>query len=70
MEEVIARFKAYQARMVGIGWQDGFFDHRLRCAEESAKKADYILNNPVRQGLCQRAEDWLHVFIPGSEIRG
>jgi len=69
MEEVIARFKAYQARMVGICWQDGFFDHRLRCAEESANKADYILNNPIRQGFCRRSKDWPHVFIPDPGIR-
>ena len=40
-----------------------FFEHRLRKEESFREKADYILANPVRAGLVERAEDWPYVFI-------
>ena len=39
-------------------WQISFFDHILRTAEDLSKTAEYILLNPVRAGLVQRAEDY------------
>ena len=39
-------------------WQEGFFDHVLRHNEGHKSKRDYILQNPVRAGLCQHPEDW------------
>ena len=41
-------------------WQEGFFDHVLRSHESHRAKRDYILQNPVRAGLCQQPEDWLY----------
>ena len=34
------------------------WDSRLRKGESYAAKWEYVLNNPVRHGLVQRAEDW------------
>jgi len=39
-------------------WQEGFFDHALRSRESYSEKWIYVQNNPVRAGLCNRAEDW------------
>ena len=39
-------------------WQQDFWDGQLRCGESYTKKWQYIVNNPVRAGLCTRAEDW------------
>jgi REP-associated tyrosine transposase len=39
-------------------WQEGFFDHLLRSHESYAQKWEYVRMNPVRAGLCKRAEDW------------
>ena len=37
-------------------WQRGFYEHIIRKEENIADVAEYILNNPVRQGLVQDGE--------------
>jgi REP element-mobilizing transposase RayT len=39
-------------------WQKKYHDHILRADEWWESVACYIWNNPVRKGLCKRAEDW------------
>jgi REP element-mobilizing transposase RayT len=39
-------------------WQREFFDHLLRSDESYETKWSYVWNNPVRQRLVTRAEDW------------
>jgi putative transposase len=41
-----------------IIWQPGFFDHLLRNSESYSEKANYVLMNPVRAGITEKAEDW------------
>ncbi len=60
MAELFKHWKRYTARQLGIDWQDGFFDHRLRNAQEENAKHHYIRHNPVRKNLCTRPEDWPH----------
>ena len=60
MEDLLKSWKRYTARQLGISWQDGFFDHRLRNAEEEQAKHHYIRHNPVRKGLCDSPEEWPH----------
>ena len=55
---VIRNFKQACAKQVGIAWQRGFFEHRLRGAESSQQKYRYIEMNPVRAGLVKKPEDW------------
>jgi putative transposase len=38
-------------------WQPGFFDHVLRSDESYAEKWNYVLQNPVRAGLVNDAND-------------
>jgi putative transposase len=64
MKKVVAQWKEMTAKRIGIHWQRDFFDHRLRKEESLRQKADYILNNPVRNGLVARAEDWEFVWMP------
>ncbi len=59
----ITQWKRWTARQGGFVWQRDFFDHRLRSDESSREKADYILNNPVRAGLCDKPEDWPHRWV-------
>jgi putative transposase len=54
----ITNWKTYLAKTLSINWQRDFFDHRLRNHHELTAKTSYILMNPVRRGLCERAEDW------------
>ena len=39
-------------------WQDGYFDRVLREDDRPGAIIDYILNNPVRSGLVERAIDY------------
>lgn len=55
---VVGEWKRYQAKRLGVIWQENFFDHRLRNEAEVFEKYRYILNNPVAKGLCAHAEDW------------
>jgi putative transposase len=57
-------WKSWQTKSLGITWQAGFFDHRLRSDESFEEKAHYIRQNPVRAGLVRSAEDWPHVWSP------
>ena len=58
MSETLRNWKRGQARILGIRWQDGYFDHRIRNAEEYAEKFAYIERNPVACGLCGQEGDW------------
>jgi len=39
-------------------WQKDFFDRDLRSRESYGEKWRYVVENPVRAGLVERAEDW------------
>jgi REP element-mobilizing transposase RayT len=62
MQKSISEFKKFTAKSIGIKWQRGFFDHRLRRDESYIEKAHYIRMNPVRAGLCGKPEDWCYVW--------
>jgi putative transposase len=66
MGQTIENWKRFLSRNHKIDWQRDFFDHRLRNHHELAEKLDYILKNPVRKGLCERAEDWPWVYRPND----
>jgi putative transposase len=68
MKAVVTNWKHFLARKPGITWQRDFFDHRLRDRYEEAEKFSYILLNPVRSGLCDRAEDWPWILQPNDRI--
>ena len=60
---IVSKWKEWTAKTLGIRWQRGFFEHRLRHDESRREKADYILQNPVRKKLVERAEDWPFVYF-------
>jgi REP element-mobilizing transposase RayT len=67
MSEVIRDWKRFHTRTYRVMWQEGYFDHRLRCDErgtEFSAKLNYIRDNPVAAGFCARAEDWRWVIDP------
>ena len=41
-------------------WQRGFSDHRIRDASDYELHVVYVQQNPVRKGLCKRAEDYAY----------
>jgi REP element-mobilizing transposase RayT len=55
---------SYQAVRLGVGrlWQPGYHDRILRHDEDVAAYVDYILQNPVRAGLVERASDYPYTW--------
>ena len=41
-------------------WQKGFSDHRIRDVDDYLHHREYIHQNPVKAGLCQRAEEFAY----------
>ena len=39
-------------------WQKRYYDRNVRNYHEFVEKLRYIHRNPVKSGLCERAEDW------------
>jgi putative transposase len=48
----------YQQRSGKVLWQKKFFDHIVRSQNSRDRVAWYIWMNPVRKGLCCRAQDY------------
>ena len=42
----------------GKFWQSESYDHAIRNKKELKETVRYILNNPVKAGLCKTSEDW------------
>jgi putative transposase len=63
MQKTMGNWKSWTARSLGIKWQRGWFDHRLRNHEKECETAEYIRNNPVRSGLAKTADDWPYHFV-------
>ena len=50
-------------------WQKGFQDHRIRDANDYDIHVTYIHNNPVREGLCERPDQYPYSSAhPGFEL--
>ncbi len=64
LSQVVGLWKRAISRKLSIPWQRSFFDHRLRNEENFGDKCEYILHNPVRAGLVERAEDWPYTWLP------
>ena len=60
---IMAKWKEWTDKSIGIRWQRDFFEHRLRHEESRRQKTEYILENPVRKGLVSRADDWPFVYF-------
>ena len=67
MDDLFRAWKRYTSRTLGIVWQDGFFDHRLRNDDQVTEKFRYIERNPVVKGLCEKVEDWPHQISPSAD---
>ena len=69
----VGNWKRYLARTAGVEWQENFFDHRIRNADEESEKFEYIRQNPVKKGLCATPEAWPWRFAAepatGAEVR-
>ena len=67
MSNTIGHWKRFHATKNGVIWQEGYFDHRLRNderGEQLSAKMNYIRQNPVAAGLCDKAEGWPWIIDP------
>jgi REP element-mobilizing transposase RayT len=69
LSEIVASIKSVSARRInellmrkGHVWQEESFDHCIRSDESLNAKMAYVLNNPVRGGLVERARDYKWVW--------
>jgi REP element-mobilizing transposase RayT len=56
-------------------WQEVYFDHVVRDADNEREVIRYIVENPVRAGLCASAGDYRYSWWPGhpmtlTDVRG
>jgi putative transposase len=58
MHTIIAAWKGFQTKRLGLEWQNNFFDHRIRDHRKLVEADAYIRLNPVRRGLCVNEADW------------
>ena len=65
--KTIVAWKAFSTRQHGVHWQRGFFDHRLRSADERERKLEYIRQNPVRAGLVTAPDEWPWQWQPAGD---
>jgi len=45
-------------KTVGTFWQKRYYDRNIRDDVEFQRKLRYLHRNPVKRGLCERADDW------------
>lgn len=67
---LLQSFKGYTAKKAnqlldreGAFWQHESYDRVVRNGEELTRIINYILNNPVKAGLCNKWEDWAFNYI-------
>ncbi|MBU2583853.1 MAG: hypothetical protein KKH32_00820, partial [Bacteroidetes bacterium] len=46
----------------GAFWQHESYDHVVRDIKELQRIVKYVLNNPVKAGLCEKWEDWKYSY--------
>jgi putative transposase len=77
LSRILHSLKAYTAKEVnarfqrlGVVWMQESFDRIVRDEAELIEKWQYIRNNPIKRGLCERAEDWDALYERVGERSG
>jgi len=47
----------------GTFWLNESFDRLVRDDKELYFTIEYVINNPVKAGLCKRPEDWKYTYL-------
>ena len=63
--KIVKSWKSYTARrancllgLKGPFWETDYYDRYIRNPDHFQKARNYIENNPVKAGLCEKPEDW------------
>ena len=63
LARLMQQLKSVSAHEIGGRvWQREYFDRVIRSDEDLRKKAEYVIANPVRTGLVERAEDYRWIW--------
>ena len=71
LAEIVKGIKSVTARKInqhrrrkgGSIWQDEYYDHVIRDQADFAAELNYLLQNPVKQGLAQPPHDWDGLWV-------
>ena len=66
LAKVVHSWKSFAASRIngvlgrrGVLWARDDFEHYIRCDDQFSEVLQYIEENPVKAGLCERSEEWL-----------
>lgn len=62
LKDSVKDFKKWVKHRVGIDWQKGFFDHRIRNNAYLNAYCRYMERNPVRAGLVEKPQEWPYYY--------
>ena len=75
LSELLQGIKSYSAHEInaareskGTVWQEEYFDRIVRNDDEFYEKYNYMLQNPVKAGLVDRAEEYRFTHRPGNDL--
>jgi len=51
--------RQYKRKLSGI-WQKRFYEHTIRHEKDMSLHMEYIMNNPVKHGYTESAEEWVY----------
>ncbi|CCH55715.1 protein of unknown function DUF1568 [Fibrisoma limi BUZ 3] len=70
LQQVVQSVKSFSAKKCnrllsreGAFWSDRNYDRLVRNQEELYRIVQYVLNNPVKAGLCKHWQDWKWTYI-------
>ncbi len=70
LNKIVYTWKSITAKQInsilenrGQVWYDEYYDHIIRTEDEFRNTVLYVLNNPVKAGLCERLTDWKHSYL-------
>jgi len=71
LAEIVKGIKSVTARKInrhrgkkgGSIWQDEYYDHVICDPDDFSVKLNYLLQNPIKQGLAQVSRDWDGLWV-------
>lgn len=74
LAEIMHSIKSYSSNQInrsekreGSIWQDENYDRVIRDEVEYSEKMNYIINNPTKEGLIEKPQDYKWLFYEGME---
>lgn len=76
LAQIMHSIKSYSAKQIqrflrrqGNVWLDENYDRIVRDDKEYLEKLNYIINNPLKVGLVEKAEDYRWLFVEGLYVK-